>query len=153
MTTSIEVVDALVAATTTTFQELCDVAVSPRGPVEKLAALPSADVYATIRLLREPEGLLICGFPLAVLDALVSRYLPPGTPLTREILDDAAGEFANVIAGQTKTLLKGTPNHFSLSTPKVTSSQTDLNVTCTVGSVLHFEGMCGVFWIWICIPV
>ena len=36
--------------------------------------------------------------------------------------DDAAGEFANVIAGQAKTMLKGTVYHFNLSTPQPASA-------------------------------
>jgi CheY-specific phosphatase CheX len=55
---------------------------------------------------------------------LAVRYLPEGTFLTEDLIDDVAGEFANVIAGQAKTILKGTPYHFSMSTPVVTRAAT-----------------------------
>ena len=61
------------------------------------------------------------------------RYLPEGTALTDEMIDDVAGEFANVIAGQAKTILKGTPYHFTLSTPVVTRA----------ASLAHIWLVCG----------
>lgn len=36
-------------------------------------------------------------------------------------LNDCLGEVANVVAGQAKTLLHGTPYHFTLATPSVVS--------------------------------
>jgi CheY-specific phosphatase CheX len=50
---------------------------------------------------------------------LAEGYLPAGTELTEEIINDVAGELANVIAGQAKTILKGTRYHFTLSIPVV----------------------------------
>jgi CheY-specific phosphatase CheX len=50
---------------------------------------------------------------------LAETYLPAGCELTNEIIDDVTGELANVIAGQAKTILKGTPYHFALSIPVV----------------------------------
>ena len=51
---------------------------------------------------------------------LAALYLPVGTTLNQKMLDDVAGEFANVIVGQAKTVLKGTPHHYTISTPVVT---------------------------------
>jgi CheY-specific phosphatase CheX len=45
--------------------------------------------------------------------------LPAGTELNDGIVNDVAGELANVIAGQAKTMLKGTPYHFTMSIPAV----------------------------------
>src|SRR5262249_7528783 len=72
-----------------------------------------------ITLKRRLPGRLVCTFPRAVLEALTRRYLPAGVSLTPEIVDDTAGEFANVIAGQAKTMLKGTPYHYALTTAVV----------------------------------
>ena len=58
-------------------------------------------------------------FPRAVLNVLVVRFLKMGPAVAADLVADAAGEFANVIAGQAKTILKGTDYHFTLSTPTV----------------------------------
>jgi chemotaxis protein CheX len=39
--------------------------------------------------------------------------------LTEDIVRDCLGEIANVVAGQAKALLAGTPYHFTFSTPTV----------------------------------
>src|SRR5262245_20697228 len=111
-------IEAFVAATTTAFQELTNTEIAAREPFA-LDRLLTQDVNATVVLRHEPPGRLILSFPLTVLEALVRRYLDGNVSLTSELLDDAAGEFANVIAGQAKTMLKGTPEHYWLSTPVV----------------------------------
>jgi CheY-specific phosphatase CheX len=112
-----EVAEAFTMAAITTLNELAqleaipDTAESPiRGPL----------VIATISLLRDPPGSMSLILATDTAAALSSRYLPLGTSLTPDMIDDVAGEFANVIAGQAKTMLKGTPYHFNLSTPSVT---------------------------------
>lgn len=112
-----EVVEAFTAATVTTFVELTSTDVSPRTPALVSATATDGDVNATIELRREPPGRLTCSFPQNVLELLAQRYLPPGASLTAEMLDDTAGEFANVIAGQAKTMLKGTGYHYMISPP------------------------------------
>jgi CheY-specific phosphatase CheX len=109
-----EVVEAFTAATVTAFQELTATEVA----AAELGA-PPADVFAVIALRRSAPGRLVLALPAAVLAALAGRYLPAGVALTPELLDDTAGEFANVIAGQAKTMLKGTPYHFHLAPPQV----------------------------------
>jgi CheY-specific phosphatase CheX len=110
-----EVVEAFTAATVTAFQEQAATEVFPGGSY----TVPAGDVFASITLRRPTPGRLTLAFPLAALEALAGRYLPAGVALSPEIVDDTAGEFANVIAGQAKTMLKGTPYHFTLSTPQV----------------------------------
>lgn len=112
-----DLAEAGVAAVQSAFEELCQTPVAPAGPLE---FGPDA-VAATIALKRNPPGTLTLAFPAAVLEALAGRYLP-AEPLSAELLNDTAGEFANVVAGQIKTMLKGTPDHFELSTPQVRPS-------------------------------
>jgi CheY-specific phosphatase CheX len=76
-------------------------------------------VEARIRLIRPAMGNLVLSIPEEAAAILAARYLPPGTEITKTLADDVAGELANVIAGQAKTMLKGTPWHFLLSTPAV----------------------------------
>ena len=114
-----EVVAAFTAATVTTFEELTQTSLVP-GEVYLTRTTPPVDwVTAAITLRRAAEGRLMVAFPRPVLEALTARYLGDRTPLTPELVDDAAGEFANVIAGQAKTMLRGTPYHYALSTPRL----------------------------------
>jgi CheY-specific phosphatase CheX len=112
-----KVLEAFTAATVTTFLELTSTDIFLRMPALLSATPTDGDVNATIDLRREPPGRLTCSFPQDVLESLAQRYLPPGTSLTSEILDDMAGEFTNVIAGQAKTMLKGTEYHYTISPP------------------------------------
>jgi chemotaxis protein CheX len=144
-----KVADAVTAATVTAFMELTGTEVTPGDLAGASPAPPSADVCAAIELRRQLPGLLVCGFPLAALEALARRYLPPRVTLTPDILDDAAGEFANVIAGQAKTMLKGTPYHYSLSTPTVTRDRCVARPGSASGTQLHFNSDAGRFWLWI----
>jgi chemotaxis protein CheX len=115
-----DVVKAFTYAVVTTFQELTSTAVTLQEPVLRSASSATGDISAIIVLRRNLPGRLVCAFPEAVLKTLAKRYLPADVSLTPEIADDTAGEFANVIAGQAKTMLKGTPFHYALSTPVVT---------------------------------
>jgi CheY-specific phosphatase CheX len=113
-----EVANAFRLAAITALQELVQVEVfSEDSPLEFEA---NASVIATIHLLHEPPGKLLLVLSESTAVALATRYLPAGTEVTTEIVDDVAGEFANVIAGQAKTMLKGTPYHFHQTTPAVT---------------------------------
>jgi CheY-specific phosphatase CheX len=122
-----EVLEAITAATVTTFLELTSTDVCLRMPAFLSATPTDGDVNATIDLRREPPGRLTCSFPQNVLESLAQRYLPPGTSLTSEILDDTAGEFTNVIAGQAKTMLKGTEHHYAISPPIVNRGPTPVS--------------------------
>lgn len=114
-----EVAGAFAAATATAFEELAQTPPIPGEPYLTRAAAPAGWVTAEIALRRSAEGRVVVAFPRPVLEALAGRYLAGGPPLTPDLVDDAAGEFANVIAGQAKTMLKGTLYHFTLSTPRV----------------------------------
>ncbi|MFM8270963.1 MAG: chemotaxis protein CheX [Gemmata sp.] len=116
------VIEAFSAATVTAFEELCRTPVTPGAPaVGRSRPLPNV-VTAEIDLRRAAPGRLVVAFPRPVLHALAARFLPDDVSVTPDIADDAAGEFANVIAGQAKTMLKGTVYHFNLSTPQPASA-------------------------------
>jgi len=106
--------EAAAEAVRIAFEEMCQTAVFVAEPGAPLEA-----IVATISLRRSPPGLLALALAAETLEALARRYLPDEPP-SDELLHDAAGEFANVIAGQLKTSLKGTPFHFDLSTPRIT---------------------------------
>lgn len=113
-----EVVAAFTEAVVTAFGELAGTVVEPLPPRPGGAGAPAGDVFASIELRRPVPGRVLVAFPEGVLRALAERYLPAEALAAPGILEDTAGEFANVIAGQAKTALKGTAYHFLLSTPK-----------------------------------
>jgi CheY-specific phosphatase CheX len=145
------VIDAVTAATVTTFEELCQTSIVPGEPyLSRIIPIVDA-VTAEITLRRAVPGRLVLAYPRQVLGVLASRYLP-GEAITPEIADDAAGEFANVIAGQIKTMLHGTPYHFHLSTPHVgvtASSATEAPDFL----VLTFDCDAGIFAVHVYLPL
>lgn len=65
------------------------------------------------------------------------------------VVRDCLGEVVNVIAGQAKTLLHGTPFHFTLGTPTVTDGAPEL----AAGSLrLAFAGDLGEFALHVALP-
>ena len=111
-----EVVAAFTSAAITALQELVQI-----DAVDEPATAPSEGeiVSATMNLVRPIPGVMSLLLSAESAAFLASRYLPRESSLSQELIDDVAGEFANVIAGQAKTMLKGTPYHFTLSTPVV----------------------------------
>ncbi|HEY2787441.1 MAG TPA: chemotaxis protein CheX [Fimbriiglobus sp.] len=142
------VVDAFTAAVVNMFEELCQTPATPGEPFLSNADPIDTDVVAEIVLRRKTPGRLRLEFPRPVLATLAVRFLPKELPLSPEILDDTAGEFSNVIAGQAKTMLKGTPYHFLLSTPRV---GTDVPVSGE-WLVLPFEIGAGAFAVLVQLP-
>jgi hypothetical protein len=135
--------EAAIAAVQTAFEELCQTPVAAGPPGDGA----SVEIVATIALKRTPPGTLSLVFPPAVLDALARRYLPDEPP-SDELFRDAAGEFANVVAGQLKTCLKGTPYHFDLSTPQVDTGSVSSAAPIAIG----FECDAGLFRLVVILP-
>ena len=115
-----EVLDAFVSAATTALRELTQFEAFPDEVPHAAPARWNANVVsATVALRRQVPGTMLLVVDVDTASQLAARYLPEGTVLTKEIVDDVVGEFSNVIAGQAKTMLKGTPYHFTLSPPVV----------------------------------
>jgi len=78
------------------------------------------DVSAVLGLRSATEGALALSFPERTAACLAERILG-GVAEERDadMVGDCLGEIANVVAGQAKALLLGTPYHFVLRTPTV----------------------------------
>ena len=142
------VIEAFHAAVVTAFQELTDTAVEPTDAYRSATAGPPAAVRARIDLRGATPGRLTLVFPRPVLATLTRRYLPADIPVTPDLISDAAGEFANVVAGQAKTMLKGTPHHYTLSTPSVTVADDPDGDAVT----LAYDGGAGPFTLRLVLP-
>ncbi|WP_425618924.1 chemotaxis protein CheX [Anatilimnocola sp. NA78] len=113
-----EVVEAFSAAAVTALREMTQLD-ALLAPQDTTSELKGELVEAVMQLLRPVSGTFALVMAVDTAERLTERYLPVGTELTKEIVNDVVGEFANVIAGQAKTMLKGTPYHFLLSLPVV----------------------------------
>lgn len=118
-----EVRGAFTTATITALQELAGLEAFAETPSEVLEFPCHEVILASVELRRDNPGRLLIVLSIDTASHLAARYLPQDTPLSDEIVADVIGEFANVIAGQGKSILKGTPYHFSLSIPRVARSK------------------------------
>ena len=113
------VTDAFAWSAVTVLQELAQIEAYPSPNALAASARHEPGIVSVVRLLRSFPGTMTLVLSTESARRFAELYLPPGTPLTDEIVQDVAGEFANVIAGQAKTILKGTAYHFTLSIPVV----------------------------------
>lgn len=114
---NLQVQEAFTSAAVVALQEMAGMEAGPGEARPEDGPMPG-DLFAEIRLLRDAPGVLSLAFPQAVIREIARRYLGEKVALDAVLLGDAAGELANVIAGQAKTMLQGTDYHFRLSTPR-----------------------------------
>ena len=120
MHTPDELLEPFITAVATTLREMAGVDVIVRKTFRATGNEGLADVSVVLRLVADTEGLLILSFPTETAAALTRRVLVEvGGEPDEGMVRDCVAELLNVIAGQAKTLLFGTPRHFTLSTPTV----------------------------------
>lgn len=80
-----------------------------------------ADLFAVLPVTTAAgEGAFVLALPEETALALARRvFAEAGIEPDAAVVRDCAGEIVNVVCGQAKTLLGGTPYHFTLSTPRV----------------------------------
>lgn len=113
MDTRDELLTAFDAGVVTALREMAGVEAVRRGPADA-----AADVAVALRLDVGAGWWAVLDFPPATAAALARRVLAgvadePDDATVR----DCAAELLNVTAGQAKTLLYGTPHHFTFATP------------------------------------
>lgn len=117
------VFDAFQSAALTVFQELAQFEPFPEFDTDAAVDAPGPWIAATLTLRREPAGRFTLLLHVDAATELARRFLPPNVAPEGDIVDDVVAEFANVIAGQAKTLLKGTPQHFLIVPPVVARAE------------------------------
>jgi CheY-specific phosphatase CheX len=95
---------------------MAEIEAVPSGP----STIEDSGVVATIDLVGGAKGRLVLAFPSSVAQEVARRILGQ-TTVAPAMVDDCIGEVANVVAGQAKARLFGTPAHFNLSIPRVTN--------------------------------
>lgn len=152
MGTPDELVEAFSAAVPFALRELAGVEAVIRDVGPATAAGTTVELAAAVRLaLAGGEARLILGFPQRTAEEIAQRILT-GTAvgLTADLVRDCMGEVANVIAGQAKTLLVGSPAHFTLSAPTVLAGGPAEMVD---GRAIWFDSDAGAFTVRLSMPV
>ncbi len=116
-------VEPFCAAVTFTLREMTGTEVAVRAVSRTPLPAVVGEVVAVLELFGAPQGPLVLRFPARTAAALASRALAEvAREPDEDMIRDCAGEFANIVAGQAKTLLSGTPCAFTFATPRVTAS-------------------------------
>jgi len=113
-------VEPFVAATMLTLREMAGLEATACETDRISGTQRFGDLSALLRLSAGGEGYLALDFPRPTATALAARILDGAAEINEEMVRDCAGEVANVVAGQAKALLFGTPDHFTFSLPSVT---------------------------------
>jgi chemotaxis protein CheX len=112
--------EPFIEATRAALAEMAGVEVVVRAAVRTDLPQALGDVSVVVQLSSATEGHLVLGFPHRTAAALTERVLTGALKQIDEgLIRDCVGEIANVVAGQAKSLLAGTPYHFSFSLPRV----------------------------------
>jgi chemotaxis protein CheX len=138
-----DLIEAFAAAVPFALREMAGVEAVVRESRPLGADGLSGDVTAVVRLTAAAVWRFALAVPEATAGALARRVLA-GTvdEVSSDMVRDCLGEVANVVAGQAKTLLVGSPNHFVLSVPTVTAGGADAGVG---GWLIRFESDAGAF--------
>ena len=109
-----------ITATCVAMGEMAGMEVVVRAVYHKALHHALGDVAAVLGLQSATEGFLVLGFPQQTAAALSRRILAGVTEEVEEsLIQDCVGEIANVVAGQAKAMLAGTPYRFTFSLPEV----------------------------------
>lgn len=136
-----ELIGAFGVAVESTLREMAGVEAARRDTV---TAGP-ADVSAAMRLDLGGGWWAVLCFPAKTAAAIARRVLAgTGGEPDEGMIRDCVAEVLNVVTGQAKTLLYGTPYHFTFTTP--TAPPTNL----VAGEAVGFESECGPFTLRLC---
>jgi chemotaxis protein CheX len=116
-----QLVEPFIAAAQATLAEMGGTDVVVRAAVRtRRSQAPAGDVAAVVRLTFTTEGYLVLAFSQRTAAALAGRVFSGVLKeIGEDLVCDCVGEIANVVAGQAKALLAGTPYHFTFSVPRV----------------------------------
>ena len=115
--------EPFITATGTALREMAGIEVTVETVCQTTLGHALGDIAAVIRLGPMNEGFLVLSFPEPTAAALAARILAGVSQEMDETLTrDCVGEIANVIVGQTKALLAGTPHRFTFSLPQAVVS-------------------------------
>ena len=147
-----ELLEPLITGVRQTLREMAKTEVVVRAVYQRENVVALGDVSAALALSHSLEGALILSLSMKTAEALARRILADAAAeLDPTLIKDCMGEVVNIIAGQAKALLAGTPNHFVFSTPTVTVGQHGMKVPDNMSSlVIAFHSDHGAFALQLC---
>jgi len=142
-TSQTSLTDALVAAVSTAIGEMAGVNVGAHLLDAMIASSSFADITVAVELQSSKLASIAFNFPAHTATALAERILS-GTQVqvSNDLTMDCLCEFANVVTGQVKTLLAGTPYDFTFFVPTIADAGWRLH---TEQTVVIFESEIGRF--------
>jgi chemotaxis protein CheX len=140
-----QLADPLITAVRQTLRDMVETEAIVRCVYQRETPTPLGDISALLKISATLEGVLILSFSMTTAEAMARRvFAEVGTELHAALIQDCMGEIANVVAGQAKALLGGTPYHFVFSSPNVTLGSHDLALSEKMSSlVIAFESDLG----------
>jgi CheY-specific phosphatase CheX len=112
--------EPFVAAVSTTVAAMANTEVVARAERRTGSPRTLAEISAVIELTSAVEGAMALCFPQSTALSLARRILAEiGQEPDAELVADCMGEIANVVVGQAKALLAGSPYWFTFSPPRV----------------------------------
>lgn len=133
-------VGPLITAVRQTLVEMAGVEVMVRSVYQTTASPPLGDLSTFLELSMATEGLLILSLSGRTAESLGRRILAEvSTDPTPELIQDCVNEVGNVVAGQAKALLAGTPYHFTFSPPKISIAENRQWLQSSTAVVIAFE--------------
>lgn len=135
-----ELTGAFAAAVESTLREMAGVGAVRRDPT----GLTAADVTVAMGLDGDAPRWAVLLLPAGTADALARRVLAGVADPDGGFVRDCGAELLNVVAGQAKTLLFGTPYHFTFTTPTTPPAGPG------PGVALGFDSDCGPFALRLC---
>jgi chemotaxis protein CheX len=129
-------VDPLGTAVCQATQEMTAVEFTLQSAHQLPAPAVLGDIAAVLELSEPLQGVLIMSFSTRTAEALAARvFAEVHEVVTPALVQDCMGEIGNVIAGQGKALLHGTPYHYSFSAPTIQAAA-DLKLPAILDSVV-----------------
>lgn len=148
-----QLAEPLSAAVRQTIGAMTGVEVALQSVHGREAPAALGDIAVVLELASARTGLLILSVSTRTAEALAGHVLAEThEELTPALVQDCMGEIANVIAGQAKALLHGTPHYFSFS-PPVIQAGASLHLPAGMDSlVLAFDSDVGGCALQLCTP-
>jgi chemotaxis protein CheX len=117
---SVQPLESFVTATLVAFAEMACTEVAVHEIYRATLEDTWGDISAVLGIKSATEGILVLSFPERTAAAIADRVLAGvSVEINDTLIRDCMGEIANVIAGQAKTLLAGTPHELTFSLPQV----------------------------------
>jgi CheY-specific phosphatase CheX len=115
-----DLLEPFITAVQAALGEMTGTEIAVRGLRPQPVSDSPEDIAVVLELQPASRGTVILHFPAGTAGALAGRILSGAEDSPdRTLIEDCMGEIANVVAGQAKALLAGTPRQFSFALPRV----------------------------------